>query len=101
MTELQKLIVKQKLSEFLDSTPATRGMVFRVRGSSFILGRKDPGGPAASPDDRLRLTDLGRSRFSLSVRRHTGRWEKTPFTGTLPQLFETICATMPHLVAAW
>jgi hypothetical protein len=103
MTELQKTIFKKELFALLASNPATEGMVVQVRGSSFILGRQDPdpNGPYSSPepDERLRLTDLGRSRFSLSVRRHTGRWEKTPFTGTLPQLVDAICATMPHIAA--
>lgn len=103
MTPLQKMAFKQELFELLQSNPATEGMVVQVRGSSFVLGRQDPDPTAPycspEPDERLRLTDLGRSRFSLSVRRHTGRWEKTPFTGTLPQLIDTICATMPHIAA--
>lgn len=103
MTELQKMIFKRELHALLDGNPATEGMVVTVRGSSFILGRQDadPGGPYSSPepDERIRLTDLGRSRFALSVRRHTGRWEKTPFTGTLPQLIDEICVTMPHIAA--
>lgn len=105
MSELKKMAVEHELRALLDSTPITEGMTIRVHGSSFTLGRRDPdpGGRYSSPepDDRLRLTDLGRSRFALSVRRHTGRWEKTPFSGTLPQLLDTICATMQHLVAAF
>lgn len=105
MTELQKMIVEQELRALLEANPVTAGMTIRAHGSNFILGRPDinPGGPysSAEPDDRLRLTALGRSRFALSVRRHTGKWEKTPFSGTLPQLFDVICATMQHLVAGW
>jgi hypothetical protein len=105
MTEQQRRIVERELKVLLDSTPLTKGMTVRVQGSSFVLGRPDvdPDGPFPDlvPDDRLRLTAMSGSRFSLSVHRHTGRWEKTPFSGTLPELFDVICATMQHLVAAW
>jgi hypothetical protein len=106
MTELQKIAAKHELRALLDGNEITQGMTVRVERSAFVLGRPDlapPGSPFSSPepDDRLRLAELGRSRFTLSVRRHTGRWEKTPFTGTLPELIRVICATMQHLVAAW
>jgi len=104
MTEQQRRTVERDLRTLLDGNPLTAGMTIRAQGSNFILGRPDidPTGlyPDVEPDDRLRLTALGSSRFSLSVRRHTGRWERTPFSGTLPQLLDTICATMQHLVAA-
>lgn len=105
MTELEKMIAKRELRELLDSNVVTQGMTIRVRGRSFTLGRQDPD-PArpyssSDPDDRVRLAELGRARFSLSVRRHTGRWEKTPFSGTLRQLVDVIADTMQHVVAPW
>lgn len=103
MTELEKMIAHRELRTLLDSHPATEGMTIRAHGASFVLGRPelDPGGPYSSdePDERLRLTATAKGRFAVSVRRHTGRWEKTPFTGTLPQVLDAICATMQHLVA--
>ncbi len=105
MTELKKATTGQELRSLLDNHPATEGMTIRVHGTSFVLGRldPDPGGPysSAEPDERLRLTATARGRFTVSVRRHTGRWEKTPFTGTLPQVLDAICATMQHIVAPW
>lgn len=104
MTELQKMAVVRELRALLDANPVTEGMTIRAHGSAFVLGRRDPdpGGPFSSPepDDRLRLTELGRGRFGLSFRRHTGRWEKTPFSGTLPELVDAICTAMPHVVMA-
>jgi hypothetical protein len=35
------------------------------------------------------------------VKRHTGRWEKTPFRGTLEETVSTVCALMQHLVATF
>jgi hypothetical protein len=52
-------------------------------------------------DDRLRLTVLNRSSFGLSVRRHTERWEKTPFTGTMDELTDIIWSLMQHMVASY
>ena len=47
------------------------------------------------------MTALNRSSFGLSVRRHTGRWEKTPFTGTLDELVDVIRSLMQHIVAPY
>jgi hypothetical protein len=92
---------KRKLKELIETSPITEGMTIRVRGSHIYLGREDPPGPYASdePDDRVRLTHLGGTRFGLSVRRHTGRWEKTPFSGTLEEVVGVIWTTMQHLVS--
>jgi hypothetical protein len=35
------------------------------------------------------------------VKRHTGRWERTPFSGTLKEMVHVMHAFMQHLVAAW
>ncbi len=41
------------------------------------------------------------NQWGLSVRRHTGRWEKTPFTGTLEELSDVIWSLMQHIVAPY
>ena len=96
---------ERQLRELLDAHPITNGMTLRVSGRHFILGRKDPCPdgpfPDLKPDDRIRLTHMSGACYGLSVRRHTGRWEKTPFAGTMAHLVEVVCGTMPHLVAAW
>ena len=68
-----------------------------------IIGRHEPCGPNGEmeADDRLRLTVLNRSSFGLSVRRHTGRWEKTLFTGTMDELTDIIWSLMQHIVASY
>jgi hypothetical protein len=93
-----------ELRALLDKSSVTQDLVVQARGQQVILGRMDdPNDPYATGelDERIRLTPLGGGRYGLSVRRHTGRWEKTPFSGTLPDLVDTITATMQHLVAAW
>ncbi|MCJ7545000.1 MAG: hypothetical protein MUP47_10665, partial [Phycisphaerae bacterium] len=50
-------------------------------------------------DDRVRLTQLSAAAYGLSVKRHTGRWERTPFAGTLDEMVDIILGCMQHLVA--
>ena len=52
-------------------------------------------------DDRVRLTQLTVSTYGLSVKRHTGRWERTPFAGTLEEMVDIILGCMQHLVAPY
>jgi len=37
-----------------------------------------------------RLTHIGGNHWGLSLPRHNGRWERTPFTGTMRQLIDTL-----------
>jgi uncharacterized protein (DUF58 family) len=92
---------ERELRALIEGNPITKGMTVRARGSQIYLGREDPPGPfAGDPDDRVRFTRLGKtSRFGLSVLRHTGKWEKTPFSGSLDELVKIVCEAMQHLVA--
>ena len=92
-----------QLSELLEQTLVTSGMTLRVQGEHLILGRPDADAVASKPhnDDRVRLTWLSNTTFGLSVKRHTGRWERTPFSGTLDEMVETIAGYMQHLVAPY
>ncbi len=88
MKKVRREAIRARLEALLSGNPLTEGMYVRAWGDHLILGRHEPFGPNGEieADDRLRLTALDRSSFGLSVRRHTGRWEKTPFTGTLDEL---------------
>src|SRR5258708_5619297 len=90
-----------KLAQLLAADQLTAGMYIRVRGDHLIAGRREPLGPAptSDDDDRVRFTRLGTNCYGLSVKRHTGRWEKTPFRGTLGETVDAVCAVMQHLVA--
>ena len=96
-------IKKDQLSTLLEQSEVTTGMYVRVHGDHLILGRSEPLGPEGEPenDDRVRLTSIGPSHYGLSVKRHTGRWEKTPFRGTMAEMVELIWTMMQHLVAPW
>ena len=82
----------------LNAHALTKGMCVRVYGTHLIAGRPVRGDE--EPDDRVRLSRLGGSRWGLSARLHTGRWERTPFTGTIDELVEVMQTFMQHLVAS-
>lgn len=91
-----------ELQRLLDNHEVTKGLGVRAHGSHLILSRDEIGPDGISErDDRVRLTHLQGTSYGLSVRRHTGRWQKTPFIGSLPEMVEVICTSMQHLVAAW
>jgi hypothetical protein len=78
-------------------------MYVRVHGDHLILGRQEPLGldGQLENDDRVRLTRLSGATYGLSVKRHTGRWERTPFAGTLEEMVEVIVGFMQHLVTPY
>ena len=93
---------QERLAELLEQTEVTAGLLVRVRGKNLTLVREETG-PGGKPEDdpRVRLTHLGGDRFGVSVLRHTGTWERTPFTGTIDEVVQIIIETMQHLVADW
>lgn len=91
------------LGHLLEQSDLTSGMSVRVRGDHLLLGRDEMDTPGGKPEtvDRVRLTRLTATKYGLSVRRHTGRWERTPFSGSMPEMVEVMQTYMQHLVAPW
>ena len=96
-------VAESKLKELLEAHRPTAGMYVRAHGDHLILGRQEPIGPNGhlENDDRVRLTQLFASSYGLSVKRHTGRWERTPFAGTLEEMVDIVLGCMQHLVAPY
>jgi hypothetical protein len=96
-------IPHMRLTELLAGDELTAGMYVRVRGDNLVMGRREPLGPDGELEDtdRVRLTRLDASSYGLSVKRHTGRWERTPFCGTMDEMVEVILTLMQHLIAPW
>jgi len=110
---------QSNLTRLLEAHEQTAGLYVRVHGENLIVGRREPLGPVRSlrtrtgeggrgrpdgemeNDDRVRLTRLSTSTYGLSVKRHTGRWERTPFSGSMEEMVETILGCMQHLVAPY
>lgn len=96
-------VAHDELVSLLAQHQVTAGVYVRARGKHLTLGREVPGPDNEKPeaDNRVRLTHLGNGKFGLSVMRHTGKWEKTPFCGTLEELMDIMLDTMQHLLAPW
>ena len=92
-----------KLRRLLDAHEQVAGLYVRLNGDHLIMGRREPLGPDGELDDadRVRLTRLSASTYGLSVKRHTGRWERTPFSGDIETMVDTIMGCMQHLVAPY
>jgi hypothetical protein len=92
-----------ELRRLLQSNELTLGMYVRVHGDHLIAGREEPiaSTGALEPNDRVRFTRLSRGRYGVSVKRHTGRWQKTPFQGSIQETVEIVCGFMQHLVAPY
>ena len=52
-------------------------------------------GPESGPQKHARFTHISGNDWGLSFPRHTGKWEKTPFTGTLGELLDTLVTNFP------
>ena len=93
---------QEKLAGLLGKSKVTTGLLVRVRGEHLTLVREETG-PRGEPEDdpRVRLTHLGGDEFGVSVLRHTGKWERTPFAGSIDEVVQIIIETMQHLVADW
>jgi hypothetical protein len=99
----QMQVAQEKLVTLLEKSAITAGMYVRVHGDHLIVGRWDRDGPrgAKEKDDRVRLTRLNNRTYGLSVKRHTGRWERTPFRGSMQEMVTAIHSYMQHLVASY
>ena len=93
---------KEELEELLAAHEVTSGLLLRVRGKQITLVREETG-PDGAPEDEpcVRLTHLGQGNFGISVLRHTGTWERTPFSGTIDDVVQVLLGPMQHLVAKW
>ena len=91
------------LSRLLEAGETTRGVYVRVWGKHLIVGREEALGPNGElqNSDRVRLTRLNASTYGLSVTRHTDRWEKTPFSGSMKDMVEVMQSLMQHLLASY
>ena len=95
---------RDRLLSRFEQHDSTQGLYVRVVAKHLVIGRTEPPfGPDQEPedDDRVRLTHLGADSFGLGVKRHTGRWERTPFSGNIEELVDVMIGTMQHLLADW
>lgn len=76
----------EELEEKLHEHDELTHLCVKVRGDKLVIYSGD----ANDPQKHARLTDIGRGIWGLSLPRHTGRWEPTPFTGTIEEILDTL-----------
>jgi hypothetical protein len=66
----------------------------RRHGASLVLFTRIEGGNL----NRARLTAVSRTRWRLDMPLHTGRWQPTPFVGSLPEIFRVLTVDLAALM---
>jgi hypothetical protein len=81
-----QLNAKEVLEQKLRQHEGTSHLRVTKRGDSLSILSGEPGDTLK----HARLTHLGAKHWGLSLPTHNGRWEPTPFTGTMDELLETL-----------
>jgi hypothetical protein len=92
-TQLERAALEQGARELLALLHQHEGLAHldvEVRGDAVILFSTEDGEKVR----RARFTTLGAGHYGLSLTRHTGRWEPTPFHGPLPEVVEVLVAQL-------
>ena len=76
----------EELEEMLAKHDGLGHLRVKKRGDSLTIHSGDVGDPYA----HARITKIGRRQWGLSLPRHTGRWERTPFVGTMAEVIDTL-----------
>ncbi len=74
----------EALEALLGRDAAFKHLYVKKHGKSLKICSGDPPWPHA------RITALGRDTWGLSFPTHTGRWERTPFVGTMEEVTDTL-----------
>lgn len=67
------------------------------RGDHLVIYSLDQGEKVS----RVRLSRLAASRYQLGFADHRGRWESTPFTGTIDELLHLLTDQFPWVLAPY
>jgi len=76
----------QELEQILAEHDGLGHLWVKGRGQSLTIHSGD----VADPHAHARITRLGKQPWGLSLPRHTGRWERTPFVGTMAEVIDTV-----------
>lgn len=85
----------EDLQQLLSVHPGLEHLQVKRRGASLTLFSIDSVGTL----NHARVTWLHGATWALSLPRHTGRWEKTPFVGTLDELVQILTQTLGFYLA--
>lgn len=82
---------RDELAETLAGRKGLEHLRVKKYGATLIIYS----GPGDDEQKHARLTHIGGTTWGLSFPLHTGRWEKTPFTGTISEQLDTLTTNFP------
>jgi len=85
--DLAKFDVENKLQE-----KGLKHLKVAKRGVNIVIYSEDEDG---GKENRCRLTYVKPRKYILNMANHTGKWEPTPFEGTLDELLEMVIEQFP------
>lgn len=85
---------RDELAEQVAKRPSFAHLRVRKYGSSLILHS----GTGSDEQKHARLTHQSGQTWGLSFAHHSGRWERTPFTGSPSELLDTLVADFAFLL---
>jgi len=72
-------------------------LYIQARGDNLILYSLED----EEKNNRVRFTRLSVNKYQLSMADHRDRWEKTPYTGTIPELVEMLIEQFSFVLAEY
>jgi len=87
----------ERLEELLARHEALDHLRVKKWGSSLIIFS----GEGRDQQKHARLTELGRDVWGLSLPRHTGSWERTPFVGSMEELVGALTSDFAFYLEQW
>jgi hypothetical protein len=89
--EQEKIYVEQKLSEknltYLNVT---------IRGNNIVIYSEYE--KEKEKENRCRFTKVGSRSYIMNMANRTGKWETTPFEGSLPEMVEMVIEQFPWVL---
>lgn len=87
----------EQLQQLLVADESLGHLRTKSRGDSITIFS----GHGADQQKHARLTQLGPATWGLSLPRHTGRWERTPFVGSMDELVATLVRDFSFYLEQW
>ena len=84
-------VAREELEQLIAEHGTLAHLGVKKYGKSLII-RSDT---SQGEQKHARLTHLGGAQWGLSFPLHLGRWERSPFAGSLPELWETLTTNFP------
>ena len=69
----------------------------RIHGKNLVIYAEESG----EKYNRARLTKHNSQKYQIAIADHRGKWELTPFVGTLPEMLAMLTEQFSFVLAKW